>query len=69
MFLNTIMVVVLIVDVMLVYKLSVVLDRMEDDIVDIEITYTKMQNELRDLRDILECPSPQPYGVNDLPFQ
>lgn len=35
------------------YNLSVKLDRLEDDLVDIEITYTKMQQCLRLLDDVM----------------
>lgn len=35
------------------YNLSVKLDRLEDDLVDIEITYTKMQHCLRLLDDVM----------------
>jgi hypothetical protein len=41
--------VVVFVDIMLLYKLSVAIDRIEENIVDVEIIYTKLQNELREL--------------------
>jgi hypothetical protein len=63
MILNTIMVIVLVVDVMLVYKLSVILDRVEDNLVDMEIIYTKTQNLLRDLECCVDV------SAHPLPFE
>jgi hypothetical protein len=63
MILNTLMVIVLVVDLMLVYKLSVIMDRVEDNLVDMEIIYTKAQNLLRDL-DVSVTAS-----VHPLPFE
>jgi hypothetical protein len=40
-------------DILILYKLSVAIDRVEDDIVDIEITYTKLQDVLRDMNDMM----------------
>lgn len=53
MIIKTILVAAVFIDLFILYRLSVALDRVEDDIVDIEITYTKLQSVLRSVDDTL----------------
>jgi hypothetical protein len=53
MIIKTFLVILVMTDILILYKLSVAIDRVEDDIVDIEITYTKLQDVLRDMNDMM----------------